>query len=340
MPRDRYDDEDDDRPRRRRRDDDDMDDEERPHRSRRRDEDDEDEDRPRRSRRRRDEDARPATTQGNGMAVASLVLGIVSICFGPITGIIGGILGLMGMSKPSGKGMAVTGMILSGAFSLLWIGGAVLLYMKGQELGGRSASANNLKAVGLASHNYDSVHGEFPSPYVRRPGEMPGQPVADLDRRLGWRVSLVPYLPQGGPSVQFKQDEPWDSPSNLPLSNTVVKDYVDADARTDPTTRIRCFYDNGAVFETRGRGIRFTDVTDGTSNTIFCVDGGEKVTWTRFQEYKFDPQGQLPPLGRPDKDGYNVVLCDGSVRWVKKSVDPAVVKAMITRHGGEVVTLP
>jgi hypothetical protein len=341
MPRDRYDDEDDDRPRRRRRDEDDADDDDRPRRSRRRDDDEDDEDdRPRRSRRRRDDD-RPAPTQGNGMAVASLVLGLVTICIGPLAGIIGGVLGVMGLRKPSGKGMAITGIILSVAFSLVWIGGLVFLYMKGKELGGRSASANNLKAIGIASHNFHDVHGELPPPYVRRPTEPLGQPVTDLDRRLGWRVNILPYLDTGNLWVRFKPEEPWDGPTNLPLSGTVVKDYADADTPADPTTRIRCFYDNGALFDTRsGRGVPIAGITDGTSNTILCVEGGEKVTWSRFQEYKFDPQGPLPPLGRADKDGFNVVLCDGQVKWIKKSVDPAIVKALITRASGEVVTLP
>src|SRR4051794_8290815 len=114
MPRDRYDD-DDDRPRRRRDDD----------RPRRRRDDDEDDDRPRRSRREYEDD-RPAATRGNGMAVAALVLGILSICFGPITGVIGGILGLLALRKPTGKGMAVTGLILSGLFSVLSIVGWTL----------------------------------------------------------------------------------------------------------------------------------------------------------------------------------------------------------------------
>ena len=97
MPRDRFDDEDryDERPRRRRRE---------------RDEDDRyDED---------DRDRRGAEPPGNGPATTSMVLGILSFV-GGITAIPGLICGFVGLSKAkklggAGKGMAITGTVLSG----------------------------------------------------------------------------------------------------------------------------------------------------------------------------------------------------------------------------------
>jgi hypothetical protein len=177
-------------------------------------------------------------------------------------------------------------------------------------------------------------------PFARRPEErFGGAPPTDLDNRLSWRVQILPFLEQENVYRQFRMNEPWNSPANQPLSNTVVPPYTDADTRTDPNTRYRCFYDNGAMFDTRGT-TRMHSVTDGLTYTIMYVEGGEKVTWSRFQEYKFDPKGPLPALGRADKDGFNAGMGDGSTRWVSKSVDPAILKAMITRAGGEVVTLP
>jgi Domain of unknown function (DUF4190) len=59
-----------------------------------------------------------ATGGGKGLAIASLVLGILSLCAsaawwcgGPIS-IVGLVLGALGL-KTSGKGMAIAGMILS-----------------------------------------------------------------------------------------------------------------------------------------------------------------------------------------------------------------------------------
>jgi hypothetical protein len=339
MPRDRYEDEDDDdRPRRRRDDDDD-----RPRRRTRDEDDDQDEDdRPRRSRRRRDDDDdfdRPAPKAGNGMAVAALVLGLVSILFGPCTGLIGLILGVIGLRKPSGKGMAVTGLLLGGLFSITHTAGGIWAFLKVREAAEKfGPSTLNLKQIGIGTHNYHDVNGYMPEPFVRRQGEFPGQPVTDLNDRLAWRVHILPYIEQDNIYRQVRVNERWDSPANLPLSNIPVMQYSDPDARADPNTRVRCFYDNGAIFDTRAK-FRMTEITDGMSNTMLCVEGAEKVTWSRFQEYKFEPNGPLPALGRPEKNGFTVLLADGSTRWVKKTVDEKTLKAMITRAGGEVVTL-
>lgn len=74
-----------------------------------------------------------APPQSNGLAVASLVLGILSILFAwiPIIGLIAWILaplglvfGLVALGKPVGKGMAIAGSICSGVgllICLLWV---------------------------------------------------------------------------------------------------------------------------------------------------------------------------------------------------------------------------
>lgn len=74
--------------------------------------------------------------QSNGLAVASLVLGILSILFVwiPFIGLvswilapIGLVLGLVALNKPSGKGMAIAGAICSGVGLLGCIGWVVLI---------------------------------------------------------------------------------------------------------------------------------------------------------------------------------------------------------------------
>jgi hypothetical protein len=115
MAKDYDDDEDDDRPVRKprnSRDDDDDDGGARP--SRRRDEDDDDYDAPRRKK-----------PQGNGLALTSMILGIVSIVMvcccaylSPLLGIAAIVLGFMGKSKGQSGGMSIAG-IITGAFGAL-----------------------------------------------------------------------------------------------------------------------------------------------------------------------------------------------------------------------------
>jgi hypothetical protein len=69
----------------------------------------------------------PATNQkGSGLAIASLVLGILSLCgsgiiwCGGILSLVGIVLGALGINS-KGKGMAIAGMILSAVGLLLAI---------------------------------------------------------------------------------------------------------------------------------------------------------------------------------------------------------------------------
>ena len=104
------------------------------------DEDDEDDDdRPRRKKRRRDDDeddydysppgaSRGSSGGGTGLAVTSLILGIISFpmiccCYLNLPISVAGIVtGIIGMSKPNGRGMAIAGLVLS-IVSLLLFGG-------------------------------------------------------------------------------------------------------------------------------------------------------------------------------------------------------------------------
>jgi hypothetical protein len=87
-----------------------------------------------------------------------------------------------------------------------------------------------------------------------------------------------------------------------------------------------------------GPGPRFpADITDGTSNTILVAEAATAVPWTKPDELIYDPNGPLPPLGGHFTGGFQVVMADGSVHWVSKSVSETTLRAAITRGGGEVL---
>jgi hypothetical protein len=280
------------------RDDDRYDDEDdRPRRRSRRDDFDDEDDRPRRRR-----SSAPPTSAGKTLLIVFGILAAVLLVCGGVS------------------------------FALLWPA-----VKKVREAADRQRSTNDVKVLGIASLNFNDATGKLPLPFVPRTGEQPGAVPADLPDRLSWRVALLPYLQQGSLYNRFKPDEPWNSPSNQPLAAVVVRGYADADDAADPTTRYRCFYDNGAAFDTRRPARIPAAFTDGTANTILYVEGADKVTWSRFGEYRFDPAGALPPLGHPKRDVFAAVMADASVRWVRKSVSPATLKAAVTANGGEIL---
>ncbi len=332
MPRDRYDDEEEDLPRRRSR----------------RDEDDEPDDRPRRRSPRDDDDHdhdEPERPKGsNGLATTSLVFGVLSFCTG-VTFLPGLICGFMGLAKAKtagvGKGMAIAGILtsLAGMFVSIAVGvGGYLLYLEADKKKGKDRTHNNFKQAGIATHSVHDTTGTLPRPYLDESVRDFGPPVAEsaLKSKLSWRVAILPYIEQDSLYRRFNKSEPWDSSANKPLSQTVVMQYTDPDTPLDPTTRMRCFYDNGAAFDTRSR-VNLMGISDGTSNTILYVEGAEKVTWSQFNEYKFEPNGPLPALGHPKRDTFSAVFADGSVRQIKKTVNQTTLKSLITRAGGEAV---
>ena len=82
-------------------------------------------------------------------------------------------------------------------------------------------------------------------------------------------------------------------------------------------------------------GSRSGDVTDGTSNTLGIVEAREAVPWTKpDDEIPFDGDAKpdkakplLPLLGGHFPAGFNAMFLDGSVRFIKETINPMVLRA-------------
>jgi hypothetical protein len=98
-------------------------------------------------------------TRTNGMAIASLVLGLVIFCE-PVSGLLAIIFGIIGITKTKdpqvgGKGMSIAGIIL-GSLGMLVILPAILLpsLNRARETANRVACASNLRQIGLGLMQY------------------------------------------------------------------------------------------------------------------------------------------------------------------------------------------
>jgi prepilin-type processing-associated H-X9-DG protein len=68
------------------------------------------------------------------------------------------------------------------------------------------------------------------------------------------------------------------------------------------------------------------------------VEAPETVTWTAPEDIQFDPEAPTATMGKSyHAGGFNTAFGDGSVRFIKRAINPAVWKALITRDGGEVI---
>lgn len=95
---------------------------------------------------------------------------------------------------------------------------------------------------------------------------------------------------------------------------------------------------NGAAFSAE-RPTKLEDIKDGASKTIMVVEVDEQhaVIWTQPEDWPFDPQAPAKGLGRFFDRGFHAAFCDGSVRFLPKTIDEKTLKALFTRAGGEVV---
>jgi hypothetical protein len=203
----------------------------------------------------------------------------------------------------------------------------------------RAQSTNNLKQIGLALHNFHSANNHFPPQAIT---DKSGKPL------LSWRVAILPFIDQQGVFNEFKLDEPWDSPNNKALLERMPMTYAVPGADAEPgMTFYRGFSGAHTLFDPNVKdGLSLASVTDGTSNTLGIVEAREAVPWTKPDEeipFDFSAKSEkaselVPMLGAHFPGGFNAVFLDGSVRFIKHSISPVVLRALITRDGGEVIS--
>lgn len=163
----------------------------------------------------------------------------------------------------------------------------------------------------------------------------------DTQPLLSWRVLILPYIEQDELYKEFRLDEPWDSEHNIRLLDRMPSTYAPPRhkrGRIPPHhTVCHIFVGPGTAFEGPA-GVNMNDFPDGQSNTLLIVEAGDPVPWTKPDEIPFGPDAPLD-LRCLFHDGFRALLADGSVRFVKKGIDPARLRAAVTRNGGERIGL-
>jgi hypothetical protein len=287
-------------------------------------------------------------TTTSGKAVASLICGIASFCvpiLPSIFAIVFGALSLRDIGRSHGRlgrnGLAIAGLV-TGSIGLVVIGPLVLSSLlilpaiqRVHDAANRLRSANSLKQIGLALHEYHDIHGTFPPAVVYSPE---GKPL------YSWRVLILPFIEEDRLYRQFKLDEPWDSSNNKPLlaqmPNIYSNPYENLPTQSSATNYL-VFTGGGAMFDIgpKSRPRRFADIVDGTANTIMVVEAANAVPWTKPEDLAYSPDQPLPPLG-VNSSTVNILMADGAVHPIPKNADEKTLRALITCNGGEIVEVP
>jgi len=269
-----------------------------------------------------------------------------------------------------------------------------------REAARRAQCSNNLKQVGIALHSYHDALGSLPPGILSRPG-----PDGDnLGPGWGWASLALPHLEQSSLANAINYSINVEMPANLTARTTRLGVFAcPSDASFKPTFAVvdtttsnttpgaticdvasssypGCFgtgdpsdipgRDNGNGLFFRNRGVRFSEITDGLSNTIAVGERSQnlsRATWTGAvtgalvpitelqTENGLDPEGgdALVVSHTGELDGPNskpahadqfwsrhpggamFLMADGGVRFLKERRPLSIFRALATRQGGE-----
>lgn len=198
---------------------------------------------------------------------------------------------------------------------------------------GNMQDMSQLKQIMLAMHNYADSHGHLPP---RATANKEGKLL------LSWRVMILPFLEQQALYEQFHLDEPWDSPHNLRLAETIPAPYLVSGPELKPgETRIRLPQIEGSLWAGDGPPLKFQDVTDGTSNTlaVAIAPPSAAVPWTKPEPWELDAANLIESFFG-ERALMPVALLDGSAHVLERTISAKTLREVLTHQGGEVVEFP
>jgi prepilin-type processing-associated H-X9-DG protein len=216
---------------------------------------------------------------------------------------------------------------------------------------------SNIRQMGIGVLGYTNQNGQFP------PGTIANDDLP-IDRRLGWGVTILPYIDQ----VEYLNERgktpgeaarlAWDDPIFADLiaeppgithcshSTRQAASYIaiaglgtDAPSLSTAHKRAGIFGDN--------RRVTPADIKDGSSTTMMLVESdsvpgpwfaGGRKTVRGLDPFHQPYIGPTRQFGGNHDGGANVLFADGSARFVKDSVDPKLFEALSTMAGGEKIS--
>lgn len=219
----------------------------------------------------------------------------------------------------------------------------------------RTSAMNNLKMLGLALINSHDMFGKFPTGTSQEAVDLP------VEDRLSWMADILPFIEEQALFNKLNKKEAWDSETNKVVTDTSIRAFLNPELGGEGTNDTH-FVGMAGVGENAAelpandpkagifgynRVTKFHDIKDGASNTIAIIGVNEKIgPWGKGGPSTVRGLSEQPYIGGPDgfggstNGGVQVMMADGSVRFLAKDIDPAVLEKLATKAGGEEVEVP
>lgn len=219
----------------------------------------------------------------------------------------------------------------------------------------RTIDETNLREILLGLAGYEKAEHAFP----RGAG---GAELLPPEERLSWLATMLPYFGRLDWHSELNFALPWNDVRNQPVTRRPLDlllnpalgprttkagfpmtHYVGVAglgtnaAELEPTDR------RAGVFGFRERRrVSLSQIGDGASNTIALAGVSDQLgAWSAGGGATVRPFTRQPYINGPDgfgsgqPDGMLVGMADGSVRFLSKDIDPAVLEHLVTINGGE-----
>ncbi|MBN2476983.1 MAG: DUF1559 domain-containing protein [Pirellulales bacterium] len=180
---------------------------------------------------------------------------------------------------------------------------------------------------------------------VYRGGRLPSAhgPVEEGQPKCSWRVKLLPFLEYPDLYEQYAPSHPWDNPENSRLLNEMPPSYrcPRYDGHASATPNYLAVVGPRTAWQATADIVR-NDIPDSPATTILIVDvDNSQIQWTEPRDLStedvmdlFTP-GRSPRFPSHHPEGVYALMADGSFRVISKDTAPEVIRAMLTRDGGE-----
>lgn len=199
---------------------------------------------------------------------------------------------------------------------------------------------NNLKQIGLGLHNYADVYKLLPAAFAVDSNQQPMH---------SWRLSILWLSSSTGPAFKdpFRYNERWDSPSNLANSNRMggLTYYCPSSPTSQPRTHANYVMPVGPGAISDGASYTaFSQIRDGLANTIAAAEvANSDIYWTEPRDlplermsFRVNDRSQ-PSISSAHRGAAVVVFADGHTQALSNSIDPNVLRALLTIDGGEAI---
>lgn len=251
------------------------------------------------------------------------------------------------------RGFSLIELLVAIAIIAVLLGLLLAAVQRVRESARRVECQDRLRQQALAVHNYESAHGRLPPGAVQGPFEPLGVP-SGASHGL-WPL-LLAHLDQQPVAARYRLPLSHDHPDNRPAASVrlPVLECPNAppEARSqgpadfapievNPFLADMDLIDGVANFGGAlpvNEMLKVTDVTDGTAHTLLLAEAGG-----RPGEPWASPTNLLglrqffPGPGGLHRGGTNVAMADGSVRFIRDTVDLRILGRLATRAGGEPV---